>query len=375
MKKRTSGRGFPEVLACMVLLSAWSIASAQAPFGVKSSAPDNSAKEQRARVAIKVIEEISVKAGPDQESVDEVFELSQSAIGRLKAAGTQALPSIEAVLRDPSKNWKLKAMMCEALGKIKGPESERLLETVLGDTGQHEFVRAVAGHAMASSREKKHETLLKRIVSDSSVPIKIRARIMMAVGQTGLDDVEWLKKAAVGDGLGLPADKQARISQDQFGLILNAQRALGQSKNPRAVDALLELADKNPGNANLIEMLGRKGDRRAVPILIKALKAKPRASNSDIQAAMALGDLRATEAIDELIKMMREDPSPLLVAHVCEALAKIGDKRALAPMQELVANMKTDARFNDAGGVYWRQAEHGNGPIPKIKDALAILEK
>lgn len=349
-------------------------ADAQAPFKV-TRGPDDTKFESRVQKAIKEIEEVSAKARPEAEAVDEVLARSQAAIGRLKASGERAIPKIETVLMDSAKDWKVKAMMCEALGRINGAQSVSLLERVLTDTKQSEFVRAVAGHSLVAMGRTETEGLIKRTVSDPSVPIKIRARVMMAVGSSGLDDVDWLKKISKGEGLGLPADKHARISEEEFGLVLNAQRGLGVSKNPKAFDALLELAEENLGNPNFVEMLGRKKDRRAIPVLVKALTAKPRVSNSDLQAAIALGEMRATEAVDDLVRVMREDPSPILVAHICEALAKIGDGRAVGPMQTLVDNLRSDPRFNDAAGIYWRQEQYGTGPIVTINRALSMLKK
>jgi HEAT repeat protein len=220
------------------------------------------------------------------------------------------------------------------------------------------------------------ESLIKQVVDDKSVPIKVRARIMMAVGQRGLDDIDWLKQLARGISPSLPQNRQAEISQDEFGMILNAQRALGASKNPRAFDALLELAERSPANANFVEELGEKGDPRAIPVLIRALTAKPTASTARDHAAIALGKLKAREAVGPFIEIIKNDPDPLLVEKVASAAVAIGDKRVVPALQELVANLKSDPRFSQsAHPAFWNQERHGWGPIFSIKKALADLEK
>lgn len=346
-------------------------AEAQGTFDVKRGPGDaTSSKEARVRKAIEEIERTAAKAGPEQEAIDEVFLRSQSAIKRLGRAGTDAIPQIEAVLLDSGKDWKTKAMLCEALGQIDDEKSVALLGRIVPDASQPEFVRGAAGYAAASIRRPSSEEIVKRVVADKTLPLKIRARTMMAVGQTGIDDVEWL--AALAGGSWWPKGKE--ISQEEFGLILNAQRALGASTNPKATDKLMELVDRYPSNTILVEELGKKRDPRAVPVLIRTLEKKEVVSTAQHHAAIALGEMKATKAVKPLSDVVKNHPNPLLAVKAAEALAKIGDKQALEALQNVVDGLRSDPRFNESGGIYWKQEQSGWGPITALKKALADLK-
>ena len=335
------------------------------------SALDAAAQATPAGGAIDEIQRNAAKAGNDKEAVDDVFLMSQSAITRLGAAGSKAIPKIHGVLSDSSKDWKVKAMMCEALGKMNAPESAAELSNVLMDKGQHEFVRAVAGDKLALLGRPETESLIKQVVADKSVPIKVRARTMMSVGVTGLSDVDWLKQAALGDGLGFSGSKHVEISQDEFGLILNAQRALGKSKNPRALDIILELQDRFPTNGIYTDILEEKLDPKSVPVLLKVLTYKnPKGFTSDsmIVAARALGKMKAREAADPLADIIATDKNPLFVLAAAKALMNIDGARARIIIQKLVANLDNDERFSPARHPnFWANEQAGWGPIVELK--------
>lgn len=354
----------------------WIIAAVFAPLigcsvALAQVAASSGTADPAVAKAILDVEGYAAKAGKEPEAVDDVFLMSQSAITRLSAAGPRALPEIHGVLADSSMDWKVKAMMCEALGKINTPESAAELSSVLIDKSQHEFVRAVAGDKLALWGRPETQDLIKQIVSDKSVPIRIRERTMMSVGVTGHDDIEWLKLLAVGDGLGLPTDKHEEISQDEYGLILNAQRALGKSKNPRALDIILELQEKYPMNGIYTEILQEKRDPKSIPTLLKVLTYKnPKGFTSDamILAADALGEMRAREAAEPLSEIIVEDKNPLFVLAAAKALVKIDADRARPIVKKLVEGLGGDERFNKTNHPnFWTEEQAGWGPIVELK--------
>lgn len=301
---------------------------------------------------------------------------SQSAINRLKAAGSAAIPQIDATLKDPGKNWKTKAMLCEALGRINDGESASILARVLQDVAQNEFVRAVAGHSLAGLARPETTQIIEKIISDRSIPVRIRARTMMAVGATGFDDIDWLKRIAAGDGLNFKAGEN--LSQEEGGIILNAQRALGVSKNSNALDAIIELQDRYPTNGIYTDILERKKDSRAIPVLLRVLTyngSDRRTSLAADHAVTALGELKAQQAVQPLMGIVKADPDEILVGKAALALAKIGDKKALAVIQDVVSHLHSDPRFTKAGKSYFLQEKIGGGPIPMLKKALEQLEK
>lgn len=355
------GRKILPLAAAMWLLSAWTAAAQSSASGPFEDIQRNAAK-----------------VGSQKEAVEDVFIMSQGAIKRLGKIGVPAIPDIQSVLADRAKDWKVKAMMCEALGKIDDAASASVLEQVIQDGDQEEFVRAVAGHALAAMGRSDTGPFIERIVSSKSTPSSVRARIMMAVGATGFDDVDWLKRAAVGEGIEFHAGKELsqEQAQQEAGIILNAQRALGMSKNPKALDALIELQEQHPTNAILTDVLARKKDPRTIPVLLKVLTYQGpgrRASDAADHAATGLGELKAQEAVGPLIEIVMNDPDELLVGEAALALATIGDKSAIGPIQQVVENLHSDKRFTYVGDAYFNQAKLGNGPIAMLEKALAEL--
>lgn len=304
--------------------------------------------DPRVTSAVKKIELYAAKAGHGDEAVNDVYAMSQNAISHLAAVGRPAVPQIESVVDDPSEDAKVKAMMCEALGRINGPKSAALLTRVLRDQRQDQFVRAVAGHALAGLRRPESARALEAVVADPSVPMVIRSRTMMAIGAHGLDDVDWLKRAAVGDGIGLPPSTDAHITQQEGILMLNAQRALGASDDPRALDAILDLQSRYPTNAVLTDILKRKKNPRSILVLLRVLTYKnPKGFTSDamIVAAEALGEMKAERAVEPLIAIVEHDKNMVFVEWAARALAEIGDKRAIPPLRKVVAGAHNDPRF------------------------------
>lgn len=335
------------------------------------SAVNAAAQSRPAGGAIDDIQRNAAKAGDGKEAVDDVFMMSQSAIKRLSAAGSKAIPEIHAILSDSSRDWKVKAMMCEALGKISAPESVSELSKVLADKSQHEFVRAVAGDKLALMARPETANLIKQIVSDKAVPIRIRERTMMSVGVAGHDDIEWLKRLAVGDGLGLPPDKHAEISQEEAGLMMNAQRALGKSRNQKALDTILELQERYLTNGIYTDILEEKLDPKSIPVLLKVLTYKnPKGFTSDamIVAARALGKMKAREAAEPLADIIAKDKNTVFVLAAAKALMNIDSDRARPIIRNLVDNLQTDGRFDKAHHPnFWAQEQAGWGAVVELK--------
>ncbi|NNN06923.1 MAG: HEAT repeat domain-containing protein [Elusimicrobia bacterium] len=349
------------------------LAVAVASSAAQTAAP-SSGNDPKVAAAISEIGTYAAKAGENQEAVEDVFMRAQFAIHRLARAGVPAVAPMEAVLADPNSDWKLKAMMCEALGRINDAGSASALAKVANDAGQHEFVRAAAGHALAAMGRSDFDAVVEDIVSNPAVPASVRARTMMAAGATGFDDVDWLKRAAEGDGLGLPDDPAAKISQELGGIMLNAQRALGASRNPKALDAIIELQGKYPTNGIYTEILARKKDPRSIPVLLKVLTYKnPNGFTSDAMmlAADALGAMRAEVAVAPLIDVVKNDPNELFVGRAALALAAIGDARAIDPIQNVVDHLRTDSRFKPA---IFEQERAGWGTAFELKKSLSKLK-
>lgn len=299
---------------------------------------------------------------------------SRSAILAVSRMGVGAVPEIEKALYDTKTPPQVRGILCESLGEMSDDVSIELLGKILGDSTQHRVVRAFAGRVIAKKQGIRADEIVKRAISDTSLSVEARAELMMNISIRGHNDVDWLTQVAEGKGLGLPTDSHAEISQDAYTLILNAQRTLGASKNPRATEVIIAFLEKYPTNDTLIESLGNRGDRRAIPVLLKCLRA-PTQNMSRQDAAKALGQLHAKEAVDPLIDIMLHDQGIFEIVAAAAALSEIGDKRAIPAMEQLVGNLKNDPRIEStARNAYQTQAQKGWGPIPPILKALDRLK-
>ncbi|MBK8480013.1 MAG: sulfatase-like hydrolase/transferase [Proteobacteria bacterium] len=82
----------------------------------------------------------------------------------------------------------------------------------------------------------------------------------------------------------------------------------------------------------LIDALGALGDARAVPALLQQLETV----RTHLAAIDALGALRSPAALPELVALLRADRYTNARQHAALALGRIGDSRAIAPLQEAV---------------------------------------
>jgi hypothetical protein len=122
----------------------------------------------------------------------------------------------------------------------------------------------------------------------------------------------------------------------------NAAEALGETKDPRAVEPLIEALTGDPhlnikGSAAVA--LGKIKDPRAVEPLIKALKHPER----DVReaAAVALGRIEDPRAVEPLIEALKDASKLEIEYKAAEALGRLKDPRAVEP---LIAVMRDDPR-------------------------------
>lgn len=206
------------------------------------------------------------------------------ALGRLRAE--VGLPVLLAALEDPDRHAALAAV--DALGAIGAADAVVPVSTLLADPRVPADVQAAAARALA------------RLGDARSIP-----NLMLATGNA---DVEVRRQAIV--ALGILRAKQAidllieRLSDDT--VLREAVVALGNIDDPRTLDPLLTVL--------------RVED---VPV--------------DVRRAIleALGRRKVTDAVPELMAMLREGAGPLAVDAI-RALGAIGDERAIARLIELL---------------------------------------
>ncbi len=140
------------------------------------------------------------------------------------------------------------------------------------------------------------------------------------------------------------------LNDSHWSVASNAAVALGVIRDKRAVEPLISTLNdvfdkkqKKIGDVQLqkvvIETLGRLGDKRAVPALIKALDDE----RLIITAIKSLGLLKDKQAVPDLMKFLNDEKVPVRQEALL-ALGEIGDPSALGAMKELLDNEQFRAK-------------------------------
>jgi HEAT repeat protein len=138
--------------------------------------------------------------------------------------------------------------------------------------------------------------------------------------------------------------------------------ALGEMKDPRAVDALLEALGSNDGflRSHAASALGQIADRRAVSPLIQILQVDP-FGDARAHAARSLGQIGDPAAEAPLVAAL-QDGSLLIRRTATEALGLLREPRTVAPLAEAMKRGSEAA----AGAL----ARIGEPAIPVLTEAL-----
>jgi hypothetical protein len=129
-------------------------------------------------------------------------------------------------------------------------------------------------------------------------------------------------------------------------IIQIAAEALGNMREVRAVESLIPLLKHREDfvHREAVIALGKIGDRRAIEPLIVSLNS----SHSHVahQAAIALGKIGDVRAVEPLIAFMDRTYERKWLVGIAEALVRIGDGRAVAPLEHklLLGNFQEDSK-------------------------------
>ena len=207
------------------------------------------------------------------------------ALGRMKSS--KGLDKLVAALADPQYNVAEAA--ANALGLLAEPAALLPLATVVNDPSAHEFVRVAAARS------------LMRMKDSRAIPTFIQACN---------DPVTDIRRSAI-LGLGL----------------LNAVGAY---------ELLLDLLADETVLRETVMALGQLDDKRTLAPLLAVLRAEDLDSDIRITVLRSLGRNKVTDAVPELLAMLRGRSS--LSVEVIRALGEIGDQRALSRLVEALAS-------------------------------------
>lgn len=161
--------------------------------------------------------------------------------------------------------------------------------------------------------------------------------------------------------------------QDKDGDIVNAvEWGLIETKDKDAVEALCDMlrSKKNTTEFSyrIISVLGEMGNPRATEVLLETLKDE----NEWLRGAsiVALGKLKAREAVEPLSEILRKSNEPTLSRVIIESLGEIGDERAIDVLSGYLKSDDKNLRYvavQALGKV--RSTRSAELLLPLLKDA------
>lgn len=178
---------------------------------------------------------------------------------------------------------------------------------------------------------KQHAAAIAKIGGEAAVAALIgvlekMAAVDLADDAGDMSDECWRASSAAEHGLGLlGAIAVPRLVDVVQGAPSRARsyaaRALGATRDPRALQPLLDLADDEEERWAALAALGKLGDPSALPILREAIRPRDVQNHAHERAiaATAIGALRHPDSV-ALLRSMLSDPDWYARYHACEAL-------------------------------------------------------
>jgi HEAT repeat protein len=227
-------------------------------------------------------------------------------------------------------NWDMRIAPRIRHGIIDESSPEvNFLILALKDERKH--VRKLAARFLGDIQADRARVPLKNLIASDPAMDARKAAIEALMGMQNASGIDQL--------VGILADRG--VNRDSR---VQVCRALGDSKDPRAVDPLigeLDASDKQLRSAAALA-LGKIGDRRAVEPLVEILNS-PRRDNRQ-SAAAALGMLKDPKAIDPLIAALKNgDPS--VKKSAASALKEMPDPRSVEPLIAALADPSGAVRY------------------------------
>ena len=278
------------------------------------------------------------------------YKIRASAARALSKIGKPAIEPLLKLLR--SKNSEVRMLAAEALADIGDPAVDRLIDIL---ENIHSDIRKEAAQILGEIGNKRAiEPLIKALGSRNF------GSSIVAIEALDKIDPDWSKSEEAKKliPLSIKAWKDGNTQSRE-----SAVWVLGTLGDERVVEHLINALKDNDKYVRkaAVYALGEIGDKRAVEPLIKVLECD---NNSDVRKAAvhALGELRDERAVKPLTNYLRcwgvwivcnalakigkpavetlitalQDRDPVIRMIAAEALGKIGDKRAVEPLINLL---------------------------------------
>ncbi len=268
-------------------------------------------------------------------------------------------------IKDKRFDWRVRYLIMSyksyTTGDIKVNKYLDDFINIMRDKSEDSHVRGMAALMLVniSVNNSKIKDALKETAKDSDTPGEVLKAVMAVVGYSGVDDADVLVNLTNRE----PSDF------NEVGINLNAIRALGKSKDPRAIGYLVKIFDtsvpdsfynytaivqfwsfiKNPETREQVKPL-------IIPRFLKLLDDRSPIGASRNEAAAILAELKVQEAVDPILRWFL--PANGTSAKVggggysvdvffgADALVKLGGKRAIPVLEQLILNFANDSRWS-----------------------------
>jgi aminopeptidase N len=222
-------------------------------------------------------------------------------------------------------------LAAQALSRIDDPPTIEALAGSLANDAEFWGVRAETAAALAKIRGRASFEVLKN--ARRIAHPKVRRAVVEALGHfRSIEAMELLKPTALRD--------------ESYLVEAEAARALGKTRQPSALDVLVDLLDRPSWfdviRAGAIDGLAALRDERALPHLSARVRyGQPQRARR--AAILSLPKLATDRRTRETIELLLEDPDPILRIDVVRALGEMGDPKARPALRERL-EVDLDAR-------------------------------
>ena len=293
--------------------------------------------------------------------------------------------------RDKSLDWKTRFLILEYVErdgreKITKDEELSLYSDTLLDAGEHKELRKRAAQALMepSRTEPKARKALEKAAKDKALPADVLWSVMVSVGSSGMDDVDTLSELMT-----RPAK-----TNNEIGINLNAVRALGQSKDPRAVGMLFKILDESQPdsffNMTALEQLSKIIRRSTqemerlrpmlTPRLMKLLEDRSYIGASRHTAARMLLRMNERRAIPRILKWVKPKEEGggggnTDLKWAFDILAEFRAIEVIPELQKAIDNVPNDSRWADSKRIAEQDEKKFPESVPKYISLQECLKK
>ena len=252
-----------------------------------------------------------------------VREKAAEALGQSKSS--RAVEPLIAALNDP--DFGVQGSAAKALGEIKDSRAIQPLMTNIKDAVKNGKAKKGPDDEYSYTDEQRSRRDVAQNAAEALGNLGVPARdVLMAAFKDKDEDLSGYGNAGL-EKMGVPAVDSliAEVRDPNSGVRSGAVQILGKIKDPRAVEALVEVLQVKDLQFSAAYALGEIKDPRAVDGLIAALQNKDAEFREE--AASALGEIKDPRADAALIAALK-DKEPKVLHAAANALGMINDPQA-----------------------------------------------